>query len=788
MDAALPSILAAWCRGVTCTALPHAAALCPRVVLVEAPPRSGKSALAARVAALLRPSGGAPSCVYSAALACDGDAVVSCDDDAAVATPAAVGAGLLGVDALRCRACGVDVPLPVPQAVLPGEDEVAPVCGHHVGFATHAELFERWCEHPALLRAGDAIRAALLAAKRAAGVAPRACARAAGGALCAPLPPLLLLSVDDADLLSLSLGEEGDYDKGTGATIAPLGSPAAGLRDLIAWATCAGCWSAAHAAAARCPSRGSQRGSIGGTQGTDAEASIATPSASLVSASVLVTCTCAAAVAAEPLWLSVPPESGPRVCTTAALEVLAADVALARSVEEGGDTAALIGALQLLACSATIVHGSDSSHPPPHTRPAAVDAWLRIHSADEEGSGEQDVSAAIDAPLVGAGACDRSGCVLWPGVQGYGPVKAVLSRRVVAPFLAAVWQRLSPPLQPHGARGREHASVAQLELLSRLGACVGGGRGDTAGSGRAPADAAALYHLLDGFTAATGDAPPSHVLLRGPPGSGKSLLGCALAATAGAALLHVACPQLLSRYVGASEAALRRVFAAARAASPCVLLLDDIDAIAGMRTGGSGGGSDAVLDRLLATLLNELDGVGGARTDASSPALPPPLVVVVATATGDSGGAWGVDAALLRPGRLEVHVALHAPAEDDRAAILAASPAAVDLARGAADAAEGPVDGLVGAAAPLDTALLFALARATAGWSAAHVAALLPEAALLAATGGGDTDDEDSSHAQVAAPGARITLEHITEAASLAGRPFSGSALACLSPATSRGN
>jgi transitional endoplasmic reticulum ATPase len=195
-------------------------------------------------------------------------------------------------------------------------------------------------------------------------------------------------------------------------------------------------------------------------------------------------------------------------------------------------------------------------------------------------------------------------------------------------------------------------------------------------------------------------SPCRGLLLHGPSGCGKTLLARSLAAEANLALIHVQCPQLLSKYVGDSEAGLREVFRTARAMAPSLLLLDDIDAIAKARSGlevrlatttqgeknekktatssavfslsSQPSGSNAVLERLLSTLLNELDGIGLRSSSLSKANLP---ILVVGTCSESST----LDAALLRSGRLELHVLVHSPGLSDRIAILQASAQKVKL-------------------------------------------------------------------------------------------------------------
>ncbi|WP_101297650.1 CDC48 family AAA ATPase [Halegenticoccus soli] len=148
-------------------------------------------------------------------------------------------------------------------------------------------------------------------------------------------------------------------------------------------------------------------------------------------------------------------------------------------------------------------------------------------------------------------------------------------------------------------------------------------------------------------------SPPSGVLLYGPPGTGKTLLARAIAGESGVNFIHVAGPELLDRYVGESEKAVREVFERARQAAPSIVFFDEIDAIAGNRDAASG--DSGVGERVVSQLLTELDGL----TDN------PNLVALAATNRRDA-----LDPALLRPGRLESHVEVPAPDEEARRAIL----------------------------------------------------------------------------------------------------------------------
>ncbi|WP_123534220.1 AAA family ATPase [Halosimplex salinum] len=152
------------------------------------------------------------------------------------------------------------------------------------------------------------------------------------------------------------------------------------------------------------------------------------------------------------------------------------------------------------------------------------------------------------------------------------------------------------------------------------------------------------------FTATNTD-PPSGVLLHGPPGTGKTLLARAVAGESGVNFIRVAGPELMDRYVGESEKAVREVFDRARQTAPAIVFFDEIDGIAGGRVEGN-----EVTERVVSQLLTEMD----------SAAENPNIVVIAATNRRDM-----LDDALLRPGRLEQHVEVPNPDEHGRREILA---------------------------------------------------------------------------------------------------------------------
>lgn len=163
--------------------------------------------------------------------------------------------------------------------------------------------------------------------------------------------------------------------------------------------------------------------------------------------------------------------------------------------------------------------------------------------------------------------------------------------------------------------------------------------------------------------AAAGVEAPSGVLLYGPPGTGKTLLAKAVANATDANFVSIAGPEILNRYVGESEAAVRRTFDTARQHAPAVVFIDEVDAITPRR--GEQGDSSGVAERVVSQLLTELDGLEPLED----------VVVVAATNRPDT-----IDPALLRPGRLERLVEVPLPDEAARQAILGVHTRDVPLA------------------------------------------------------------------------------------------------------------
>ncbi|WPG99128.1 Hypothetical protein R9X50_00193900 [Acrodontium crateriforme] len=153
--------------------------------------------------------------------------------------------------------------------------------------------------------------------------------------------------------------------------------------------------------------------------------------------------------------------------------------------------------------------------------------------------------------------------------------------------------------------------------------------------------------------AAVGINAPTGVLLWGPPGCGKTLLAKAVAAESKANFISIKGPELLNKFVGESEAAVRRVFTRARSSVPCVIFFDELDALVPRR-------DDSVSEssaRVVNTLLTELDGLSERQG----------IFVIGATNRPDI-----IDEAMMRPGRLETPLFVDLPGPSERVEILRA--------------------------------------------------------------------------------------------------------------------
>jgi cell division protease FtsH len=188
---------------------------------------------------------------------------------------------------------------------------------------------------------------------------------------------------------------------------------------------------------------------------------------------------------------------------------------------------------------------------------------------------------------------------------------------------------------------------------------------------------------------------PKGVLLIGPPGSGKTLLARAVAGEAGVPFFSISGSEFIQMFVGVGASRVRDMFKTAKENSPCILFIDEIDAVGRVRGAGLGGGHDE-REQTLNQILTEMDGFSPNES----------VIVLAATNRPDV-----LDPALLRPGRFDRHVTVDRPTRKGRFDILKVHSRSIPL--------DADVD-------------LDSIARGTVGMSGADLANLVNEAALLA--------------------------------------------------------
>ena len=222
--------------------------------------------------------------------------------------------------------------------------------------------------------------------------------------------------------------------------------------------------------------------------------------------------------------------------------------------------------------------------------------------------------------------------------------------------------------------------------------------GDVAGIDQAKLELNEVVDFLknaDRFTA-VGAKIPKGVLLVGPPGTGKTLLARAVAGEAGVPFFSISGSEFVEMFVGVGASRVRDLFEQAKANAPCIVFIDEIDAVGRQRGAGLGGGNDE-REQTLNQLLTEMDGFEGNNG----------IIIIAATNRPDV-----LDAALLRPGRFDRQVVVDRPDYAGRVEILKVH------ARGKT----------LGKDVDLDR-----IARRTPGFTGADLSNLLNEAAILAA-------------------------------------------------------
>ncbi|MEM9543236.1 MAG: ATP-dependent zinc metalloprotease FtsH3 [Cyanobacteria bacterium P01_E01_bin.42] len=222
--------------------------------------------------------------------------------------------------------------------------------------------------------------------------------------------------------------------------------------------------------------------------------------------------------------------------------------------------------------------------------------------------------------------------------------------------------------------------------------------GDVAGIEQAKLELTEVVDFLknaDRFTA-IGAKIPKGVLLVGPPGTGKTLLAKAVAGEAGVPFFSISGSEFVEMFVGVGASRVRDLFEQAKANAPCIVFIDEIDAVGRSRGAGLGGGNDE-REQTLNQLLTEMDGFEGNTG----------IIIIAATNRPDV-----LDAALLRPGRFDRQVVVDRPDYAGRREILQVHARGKTLSK--------DVD-------------LEKIARRTPGFTGADLSNLLNEAAILAA-------------------------------------------------------
>ena len=222
--------------------------------------------------------------------------------------------------------------------------------------------------------------------------------------------------------------------------------------------------------------------------------------------------------------------------------------------------------------------------------------------------------------------------------------------------------------------------------------------GDVAGIEQAKLELTEVVDFLknaDRFTA-IGAKIPKGVLLVGPPGTGKTLLAKAVAGEAGVPFFSISGSEFVEMFVGVGASRVRDLFEQAKTNAPCIVFIDEIDAVGRQRGAGLGGGNDE-REQTLNQLLTEMDGFEGNTG----------IILIAATNRPDV-----LDAALLRPGRFDRQVVVDRPDYSGRTEILNVHSRGKTLSK--------DVD-------------LDKIARRTPGFTGADLANLLNEAAILAA-------------------------------------------------------
>ncbi len=304
---------------------------------------------------------------------------------------------------------------------------------------------------------------------------------------------------------------------------------------------------------------------------------------------------------------------------------------------------------------------------------------------------ENDIELAADLTFdTATGLTTESTSALTTLLYSFGPILL---------FLVLFWFLFMRQMKGQGQGmlgfGKSRATVYNKE--NRTGVTFD----DVAGIEEAKDEVAEITEFLrnpDKFTRLGGRIPRG-VMLVGPPGTGKTLLAKAIAGEADVPFISISGSDFVEMFVGVGASRVRDLFEGARKEAPCIIFLDEIDAVGRKRGSGMGGGNDE-REQTLNAILVEMDGFSSDDR----------VIVIAATNRPDV-----LDSALLRPGRFDREIVIDLPDVKGREKILAVHTKAIKL--------DPSVE-------------LATIARGTPGFSGAELAALTNEAAILAAMRG----------------------------------------------------
>ena len=319
----------------------------------------------------------------------------------------------------------------------------------------------------------------------------------------------------------------------------------------------------------------------------------------------------------------------------------------------------------------------------------------RARFTDPEGNGQIVVNLPNDPDLINTLETNKVDIVVLPQSDDSVWVRALSTLLIPVLLLVVLFFVLRRAQNGPGNQAMNFGkSKARVQMEPQTQVTFG----DVAGIEQAKLELTEVVDFLknaDRFTA-VGAKIPKGVLLVGPPGTGKTLLAKAVAGEAGVPFFSISGSEFVEMFVGVGASRVRDLFEQAKANAPCIVFIDEIDAVGRQRGAGLGGGNDE-REQTLNQLLTEMDGFEGNTG----------IIIIAATNRPDV-----LDAALLRPGRFDRQVVVDRPDYAGRLEILNVH------ARGKTFSKD--VD-------------LQKIARRTPGFTGADLSNLLNEAAILAA-------------------------------------------------------